>query len=182
MEWGGEGAGLAGAAALLAFPTAFFLAAFYTESMFLLFAVATLWGARRGHWVVAGVAAGGASLTRFNGFVLVAALAAYALDDLRRAGRKPTARHFAAFALASAGAAAYPLYLWKRFGDPMLYVRSKMMGWPVPARRPLDVVVAVCHATSDAAHGPQAGARHCDVLPGAVSDAHGGGIPSRTRR
>ena len=140
VEWGGEGAGLAGAAALLAFPTAFFLAAFYTESMFVLFAVAALWGARRGHWLLAGVSAGGASLTRFNGFILVAALAAYALDVLRRTGKKPPARAWVALALGSAGAAAYPLYLWKRFGDPMLYVRSKMMGWPVKPAAPWTLV------------------------------------------
>ena len=140
VEWGGEGAGLAGAAALLAFPTAFFLAAFYTEAMFLLFAAATLWGARRGHWLLAGAAAAGASLTRFNGFILVAALAAYALDELRKTGVRPTARAWAALAIASAGAAAYPLYLWKRFGDPMLYVRSKMMGWPVRPAPPWTLV------------------------------------------
>jgi hypothetical protein len=131
VEWGGEGAGLAGAAALLAFPTAFFLAAFYTESLFLLLALAALWGARRGRWLLAGAAAFGACLTRFNGFVLIPALAAYALASLRDPKAKRSARPWLAVALASAGAAAYPLYLWRRFGDPLLYVHSKMEGWPV---------------------------------------------------
>jgi len=36
-----------------------------------------------------------------------------------------------AAAIALAGAAAYPIFLWRRFGDPLLYVRSKIMGWPV---------------------------------------------------
>lgn len=131
VEWGGSGMGLAGSATLLLYPTAFFLAAFYTESMFLLFAVAALWGARRERWLLAGAAGFCACLTRFNGFLLVPAIAAYAVRGLRTTRATTPAGPMLAAAIALAGAAAFPIYLWRRFGDPLLYVRSKIMGWPV---------------------------------------------------
>ena len=129
-EWGGPGTGLAGAASLLLFPTAFFLAAFYTESLFVLLAAAAIWGARRNRWLLAGVAGFGLSLTRFNGFLIIPAIAAYAWQTVRAREGSPV-RPVLAVALAAAGAAVYPFYLWRRFGDPLLYVHSKMMGWPV---------------------------------------------------
>jgi hypothetical protein len=129
-EWGGPGMGAAGVAALLCYPTSFFLAAFYTESLFLLLAAATLWGARRERWAVAGAAAFAVGLTRFNGFLLVPALAAYAVGSLR-APTKTRLPPILAVAAGAAGAAAYPIYLWKRFGDPLLYVHNKIAGWSV---------------------------------------------------
>jgi hypothetical protein len=128
-EWGGPGLAPLGVAAILVYPTAFFLAAFYSESLFLLCAAASLWGARRRRWLIAGVAALGACLTRFNGFLLIPALLWYALDARREGGAGSRAGRFAAIALAAAGAAAYPAYLWRRWGDPLLYVHSKTQGW-----------------------------------------------------
>ncbi len=57
------------------FPTAFFLFAPYTESLFLLLALGSLWAARRGRWGQAGVLGLLASLTRLTGWVLVVPLA-----------------------------------------------------------------------------------------------------------
>ena len=128
-EWGGAGSGTLGAAALLLYPTAFFLACFYTESLFLLCAAASLWGARRRRWIVAGLAAAAACLTRFNGFLLVPALAWSAVTARRGDGERSGPGPALAIALALAGAAAYPLYLWRRWGDPLLYVHSKTQGW-----------------------------------------------------
>jgi len=34
-----------------------------------------------------------------------------------------------AIAAALAGAVAYPAYLWRRWGDPLLYLHSKTQGW-----------------------------------------------------
>jgi hypothetical protein len=130
VEWGGPGMGAAGAAVLLCYPTAFFFAAFYTESLFLLFAAASLWGARRERWWVAGAAAMAVGLTRFNGFLLIPAIAAYAVASLR-VPSKPRLPPILAVTAAAAGAALYPLYLWRRFGDPLLYVHNKIAGWSV---------------------------------------------------
>ncbi|GIK54805.1 MAG: hypothetical protein HND44_04695 [Chloroflexi bacterium] len=60
---------------LALFPTAFFLLAPYTESLFLLLALASLWSARRGAFWQAGLLGLLASLTRLTGWVLVAPLA-----------------------------------------------------------------------------------------------------------
>jgi hypothetical protein len=59
---------------LVTFPTAFYFHAVYTESLFLLLVVLSLWSARRGGFIVAGIAALGASLTRWTGFAVVPAL------------------------------------------------------------------------------------------------------------
>lgn len=135
-EWGGPGTAAFGAAAILLYPTAFFLAAFYSESLFLLLAAANLWASRRGRWLLAGAAGFAACLTRFNGFLLIPAMAVYALAERRREGRGGLRRPVAAIAAAMGGALAYPAYLWHRWGDPLLYVHSKTQGWaqnPGPA-------------------------------------------------
>ena len=57
------------------FPTAFFLFAPYTESLFLLLALASLWSARQRNFGWAGLFGFLASLTRLTGWVLVVPLA-----------------------------------------------------------------------------------------------------------
>lgn len=59
---------------LVTFPTAMFFHAAYTESLFLLLSVMALGAARRGSWLLSGIAALGATLTRWTGFGLVPAL------------------------------------------------------------------------------------------------------------
>jgi len=59
---------------VVAFPTAFFFHAVYTESFFLLCTLAAFFAARRGHFVIAGAAALVATLTRWTGFVLAPVL------------------------------------------------------------------------------------------------------------
>ncbi len=71
----GDKVAVAGVASLLFFPTSFFLAAFYSESLFLLAAAGVFWAADRKRWLLAGLCAGVAALTRVNGFLLVLPLA-----------------------------------------------------------------------------------------------------------
>ncbi len=77
---------------LVIFPTAFFLFAPYTESLFALLCVVTLREARRERWVLASVAAFAATLTRVVGVVLIPVLAVEILRsvdwDLRRLGAR----------------------------------------------------------------------------------------------
>jgi hypothetical protein len=63
---------------LVTFPTAFYFHAVYTESVFLLLVAVALLAARRGWFIAAGIAALGASLTRWTGFVIAPALLAEA--------------------------------------------------------------------------------------------------------
>ena len=115
-------------AALLFYPTSFFLAAGYTESLFLLATAGALVAARRARWLLAGLAGAAAALTRFNGFLIVVPLAWFAWDQARARGRWPRAA-FAGMAATVAGAIAFPVYLAIRWGDPLLYVHSKARGW-----------------------------------------------------
>lgn len=58
------------------FPTGFFLLAPYTESLFIFFALASIWAARHnGRFVLAGIIGFLASLTRLTGWILVIPLA-----------------------------------------------------------------------------------------------------------
>lgn len=55
----------------LLFPTAFFLQAFYSESLFLLLTLSAFYLARKGQWFLTALCAGLASLTRFLGVFLI---------------------------------------------------------------------------------------------------------------
>lgn len=58
----------------LIFPTAYFLSAAYSESLFLFLSIASFYYAREGRWFSAGVFGGLASATRITGIVLFPAL------------------------------------------------------------------------------------------------------------
>lgn len=58
--------------AIALFPTSFFFNAVYTESLFMLLAVSTLYSARRGKWFLAGLCGLLAAMTRNSGIMLLA--------------------------------------------------------------------------------------------------------------
>jgi len=121
--------------ALLSFAsTSFFFQAVYSESLFLLLTVASFAAARRGHWVIAGIAGGLAALTRSAGVLLLVPLAwmwfeQYRGGGLRLPGAAPAAPlltrgrqrrvSLAALLLIPAGLAVYMAYLQQRFGNPL---------------------------------------------------------------
>jgi hypothetical protein len=109
---------------LAVFPTAFFLFAPYTESLFLALSVGCLYAARRSCWLLAGYLGAMASLTRSTGLLLVLPLAVEAVLQYRVRRKVPQLlAGLAASASVSLGIAAYFLY-WRGLAD-----------W----RRPLDV-------------------------------------------
>lgn len=109
------------ALALGAFPTAFFLTAAYTESLFAAVAAGSLLLARRRLWVWAAACAILAGLTRPTAVILVLPLA----WEARR--RLPVA---AAMAFAPlAGIALFAAYLGYRFGDPLLFAHTQTTQW-----------------------------------------------------
>lgn len=95
---------------MVAFPAGFFLLASYTESLFLCFAISSLYAARRGYWLPSGLAAFLASLTRQQGWVLALPLA---YEALRQAEWRPLKALYGLLAAcgAPAGTLAYSLYL-----------------------------------------------------------------------
>ncbi len=113
---------------LLVFPTSFFFASVYTEALVLALSLASVLAFERGR-PLAGVAAGVlAGLTRITGIVLAPYLALVSWRASREAG-VPAGRAAVRAALAGAsplaGFGLFCLYFWKRYGDPLLFVKAQ---------------------------------------------------------
>ena len=106
---------------LAVFPTALFLQAVYSESLFLVLVLAAFLFAERGRWPAAGVMTGLAVLTRIAGVALLPALAVMAWR--RPPGERR--RALASLCLAPLIFAAYPLYLGTARGDGFAFARSQ---------------------------------------------------------
>lgn len=75
VEFVGDGAARRAPVYFVLFPTAFFLFAAYTESVFLLFAMGSLYAGRRNQWLLAGILGAFAALTRLQGALVLLPLA-----------------------------------------------------------------------------------------------------------
>ena len=114
---------------LAVFPTAFFFIAPYTESLFLLLAVASFWFARRRKWgptLAVGIAAG---MTRSAAIVLTPALLVEAVREYRETKDAPAlARHAVAAAGPWIGALLYFLF-WELLGGNWRQPFDAQAGW-----------------------------------------------------
>lgn len=108
---------------LLMFPAAFFFSAAYTEAVFLLGIAGSLYHARRGQWVLAGLLAAAGSATKLVGVMLIVPLVIEAIAQ--GAVNRRSLRAFAGIALAPAGAIAYFAWLQWRFGDFRVFFDSQ---------------------------------------------------------
>jgi len=109
------------AAFLLVFPTAFFLNAVYSESMFLFFSLATFYWALKHRFPLAGLCAALASGTRLAGIFLFAPLA---VEFVQAKGwRALFSRSAWPLVVAPAGAVLLFGYHWLAFGDFFLYLK-----------------------------------------------------------
>jgi Mannosyltransferase (PIG-V) len=104
---------------LAIFPMTLFLQAVYSESLFLLLALAAFVLAERGRFAASGVATGLAILARLAG---VAVLPGVALLAWRARDRK---RALAGIALSVPIAAIYPLVLWWQVDDPWAFAHAQ---------------------------------------------------------
>ena len=123
----GDEAGMTTVEAILFFPSAFVLASVYAESIGLLAILLSTVLARRGRWLAAGLAGALAGMSRVNGCLVLLPLLVLA-PGAWRAGRRW--RPGIALVLAALGAAAFPAYLWRKFGDPFLYFHTRPAAWP----------------------------------------------------
>ncbi len=106
---------------LALFPFALFLQAVYSESLYLLLALAAFLLAERRRFLLAGAVAGLAMLTRPAGVALLPALAVLAWRERNRG------RALAGLAVAPVLFAAYPLYLWVAESDPWGFVHAQRL-------------------------------------------------------
>lgn len=106
---------------LLAFPTAFFLNAVYSESLFLFLSLSMVYCALKRRFVLAAVWAALASATRVAGVFLLVLLV---VEFIQAYGwRALVTRRVLALALAPLGVVAFFIYHWVAFGDFFLYLK-----------------------------------------------------------
>ena len=113
----GRGAARGAVLTLAFFPTAFYFNAVYTESLFLALAAGSVWAARvRKDLLLAAGLAALAALTRHVGVILLIPLLYEWLKGIKeyRFGG-------AYLVLVPSGLAAYMAFLWRRFGDPLVF-------------------------------------------------------------
>ncbi|HEX5984861.1 MAG TPA: mannosyltransferase family protein, partial [Solirubrobacterales bacterium] len=141
------------------FPTAFFFGIPYSESMFLLLAVAAFLAARTGHWATAGVVLALASATRVPGLLLVVPVALLYLygpragrEPDREGGRRPRYRlrpDFGWLLLAPLGLLAFSLYLHFAVGDGLAWSDAQALF----GRHNVDPLTGAWAGTREAAKG-----------------------------
>jgi Gpi18-like mannosyltransferase len=103
------------------FPTAIFFSAVYTESLFLMLTVASVYYARRGNFITSGIFGALAGMTRVEG-VLTALPLAYEVWRAWRERRGTTlARGVVGLGLVPLGLVSYMFYLYALQGDPMAF-------------------------------------------------------------
>jgi hypothetical protein len=110
-------------------PYSVFLYANYSESLFLLFAVAAWYAGIRGRWLLAGLGCGLATFTRINGIFLLAALLVMYVVYRRRRAEPVLSPIVAWVAVAGSGVAAYFAYLALRTGDLLAWKTAQSIGW-----------------------------------------------------
>ncbi|MCX4824523.1 glycosyltransferase family 39 protein [Streptomyces sp. NBC_01142] len=122
----GTAAGQRAVLLVLVSPCAVFLAAGYTESLFLALALPAWLGAKRGRWALAAILTACATTTRVSGLFLAAAVAVEFL--LARDGRR-TWRSLPWLALPALPALVYTWYLHGLTGDWMAWKHAQERGW-----------------------------------------------------
>jgi Gpi18-like mannosyltransferase len=110
---------------LILFPTAFFFVSLYSESLFLLLTIASIYCARKQKWWFAGLLAGLASATRVFGiFLLPTLLVEWFQSNKNKMVYSPSTFLSAVFPifLSSIGLIMYMYYLNKNFSDPLMFL------------------------------------------------------------
>lgn len=120
---------------LAVFPSALFLYAPYSESLYLLAAVTSFWAARRQRWWLAGLAGFAAGLTRSIGWALTPALIVEAIHQ-RREGKGGLGAGLAAAAGPIAGTLTYFAW-WQAHAGDWATPLSSQAGWQREPTSPL---------------------------------------------
>lgn len=124
----------------------FYFSLLYTESLFLLLVISTLYCMRRKRYILMGIFGGLASATRNLGIMLVFAIAVQYTVDYMRVKDKSLKGYFISIfgnprlvlgmALIPAGMFAYMAYLGKLTGDPMAFMHIQR-AWGRTIQNPL---------------------------------------------
>ena len=129
---------------LAVFPSSYFLAAPYAESLLLALSIGSVYAARLDRWALASLLAAGAALTRPTGMLLGVLLG---LLYLRR--RRPAPDVLWLLAIPAA-VAAFSLYLDRAVGEPFAWLTSQGDAWSRPFVAPFAAVWEGIEAGYDA--------------------------------
>ncbi len=112
---------------LLAFPTSFFFVSIYTESLFMVFTLASFLFARRGRWAIAGIFGAFASATRLAGVLLLPALLLeFVMQGKKEKGKYGIdAKKAWGIFLVPLGLIGYMIYLQFSVQDPLAFVHAQ---------------------------------------------------------
>jgi len=138
---------------LLFFPSAVFLVAGYSESLFLAGAIPAFYYARRKRWLASGIYAAVAMGARAAGVFLLCGLL---LEFVRQRDFSGATlrRGLAAAAFALLPLVAFAAYLWQVKGDPFHFFTDQRLGWGREFSGPLEALRATWEATRvDAGEG-----------------------------
>jgi hypothetical protein len=131
-------------------PYAVFLAAAYSEALFLALALPAWLAAKRGRWLLAGVLAAGASTVRVTGLFLAVALVVQWFVD---PGARRRRRDLLPLALPGVAVATYMVYVHDLTGDWLGWQHAQQDHWGREFTAPWTAL----HTTWDAAFGSQLG-------------------------
>lgn len=116
---------------LLAFPTAFYFGAIYTESLFLLLVVTSLLFIRKGNFLIGGIFAALASATKVIGVllfpVMLIELFIVAKEKKWNWKSKEMLAALIGIIFAPLGLFFYMVYLKSNFNDPLLFLNSQIV-------------------------------------------------------
>jgi hypothetical protein len=153
----GPVAGLRAPLYLILSPYAVFLAAGYSEALFLAFALPSWLAARQGRWVTAGLLAGMAATIRIDGLFLGIALLVEWLLNARRSGSHGRrATELAALSAPWLVTAGFFTYLHSVTGDWLAWSHAQRDGWG----RHLTAPWTALHTSWQAAFSPSQGAAY----------------------
>jgi Dolichyl-phosphate-mannose-protein mannosyltransferase len=105
------------------FPFSFFFGMVYTESLFLLLTVVSVYGFRTRRWLLGGVSGALATATRVNGILMLPALAWLAWRGAE-ANTRDRALAVAGLLLVGCGVGAYSVYVYRLSGNPFEWAAS----------------------------------------------------------
>ncbi len=110
---------------LLIFPTSFYFGAVYTESLFFLLIMMSFYYARKGNWLLAGIAGGLAAYSRFVGIFMFPALVVefFSQPNLNIKSVKNIFGLFCVL-LVPVGLLTYMSYLQSATGDPLAFLHA----------------------------------------------------------
>jgi hypothetical protein len=140
------------------FPFSFFFGMVYTESLFLLLTVVSVYGFRTRRWLLGGVSGALATATRVNGILMLPALAWLAWRGAE-ANTRDRALAVAGLLLVGCGVGAYSVYVYRLSGNPFEWAASIERWGYYPGGAPWSVHVRLVRLLLAHPYGYLAGER-----------------------